>query len=417
MERICYSKCPYSIEDLDQFRDENGFIDLLDANLVVVEGSRNIIGDPEVFKYWVDFAGTKVLIKQEKKLEGEENGTIYSELYFHELCEEMMVESAQTDVFKIGDIKGIMSFLAYEPEKENLIMTHELIGDMPVDGDAYNFEAVEARIQEELVKQFKLSPKESRKLILERRLQKILQLYSSEMDNHTENEGFLFSRNENGSYNVKLCPMFDNERSFGLYSSYSEMMSDALYDNLELRTKALRKISAKIRVGEKLSKEDETLLKELSSKDEITDLLLGNMRLRYRVGSNGMQIMLDENKLPKSFSLTDATLTKLYMESNEIVNNQENLDMDEDEIECHEKIVRLVSSLKEIDSEELIDLIEDKIKIPDTIKTQINRFSKMKAGVIHFAERGIGEVEYYEKQAELILKERDKILNRTQEIE
>jgi hypothetical protein len=41
----------------------------------------------------------------------------------------------------------------------------------------------------------------------------------------------------------------------------------------------------------------------------------------------------------------------------------------------------------------------------------------MKAGVIHFAERGIGEVEYYEKQAELILKERDKILNRTQEIE
>ncbi|MBR6253343.1 MAG: hypothetical protein IKR04_05880 [Clostridia bacterium] len=400
---------------MEEFRDEDGFIDLERADLIIAEGSRNQIGSADIFKYWVDFAGTKVLLKEQKKLENEENGTIYSELYMHELCEEMDIESAHTDVFKIGNIKGVISFMAFDPEKEGLILTRELIGDMQVDGDAYDYNSVEIRIEEELVRQFKLSKKEAHKVVLERRLQKILQLYASEMDNHTENEGFLFKRNEDGSYNIRLCPMFDNERSFGLYSSYSEMMSDALYDSLERRTPILRHMVKSLRRGEDLSKSEISLLYEFSSKEEIRDVLLGNMNSRIRVGSNGMQIMLDDSKLPKFFSLTDATLAKLYMDSKSIIDNPDAID--NDELICHKRIVRLVDSLEQVEAEELIENIENKLSIPSTIKTQISRFSRMKSEVLHFAQLGRGEVSFYEEMADLLLKEKEKLLNKKQEID
>ena len=38
-----FEVCKYSIDDLDQFRDENGFIDLTKAGVSFQKGSREII--------------------------------------------------------------------------------------------------------------------------------------------------------------------------------------------------------------------------------------------------------------------------------------------------------------------------------------------------------------------------------------
>ena len=42
-EMNLFEACKYSIEDLDQFRDENGFIDLSKAGVSFQKGSREII--------------------------------------------------------------------------------------------------------------------------------------------------------------------------------------------------------------------------------------------------------------------------------------------------------------------------------------------------------------------------------------
>lgn len=50
---MIFSKCNYSIQDLEQFRDENGFIDLDKAAINLEENSKELRGAKE--KYWVDF--------------------------------------------------------------------------------------------------------------------------------------------------------------------------------------------------------------------------------------------------------------------------------------------------------------------------------------------------------------------------
>ena len=52
----------YSLEDLEQFRDKNGFIDLAKAGIEFIEGTREEAGNPSRVKNWVDFQGPKALI-------------------------------------------------------------------------------------------------------------------------------------------------------------------------------------------------------------------------------------------------------------------------------------------------------------------------------------------------------------------
>ena len=42
-EKIEYSTCPLSIEELEQYRDEEGFIHLDDVGIEIVNGSRSQI--------------------------------------------------------------------------------------------------------------------------------------------------------------------------------------------------------------------------------------------------------------------------------------------------------------------------------------------------------------------------------------
>ena len=49
----------YSLEDLEQFRDENGFIDLSKAGIQITDESREQVGNVNRIKNWVNFNGKK----------------------------------------------------------------------------------------------------------------------------------------------------------------------------------------------------------------------------------------------------------------------------------------------------------------------------------------------------------------------
>lgn len=42
-----FEQCPYSIEELEQFRDENGYIDLIKAGVAFPKDSREIVRKSE----------------------------------------------------------------------------------------------------------------------------------------------------------------------------------------------------------------------------------------------------------------------------------------------------------------------------------------------------------------------------------
>ena len=98
-------KSEYSIEDLEQFRDEHGFIDLSKAGIKFTIESREIEGNPYRDKNWVNFAGKKALIKGEAKIDDESNYGIYAELIVEEISKYFGRDTAHYDLIKYKDEK------------------------------------------------------------------------------------------------------------------------------------------------------------------------------------------------------------------------------------------------------------------------------------------------------------------------
>ena len=57
----------YSLEDLENFRDSNGFIDLTSAGIQLTNESREKRGTVDRFKNWVDFNGMKFPTEETNK--------------------------------------------------------------------------------------------------------------------------------------------------------------------------------------------------------------------------------------------------------------------------------------------------------------------------------------------------------------
>lgn len=137
-----FVKSEYSIEDLEQFRDENGFIDLTKAEIAFTAQSREVVGNPDRIKNWVNFNGKKALIKGEAILEDERNYGIYAELIVEEIAKQLGVETAHYDLIKTIDegeneVYGVLSESVVDSDKgEQLISLRDIIGDEPIgEGD------------------------------------------------------------------------------------------------------------------------------------------------------------------------------------------------------------------------------------------------------------------------------------------
>ena len=211
-----FTKSQYSIEDLEQFRTTEGYIDLDQIDLVLEKESREKRGNTERFKNWIDFAGTKVLIKEENRLEGKRNYGIYSDLIIEELARQVGIPAAHYDVIKFKGKYGVLSHMVVDPEKEELETIYGLIGDTTVDPenpDITDYIEVEKKFKKSL-KNFDMTDAEIRQVINDRRKQKILQYICGENDAHIENEAIVRYRTEDGRVSAKMSKMFDNETSF-----------------------------------------------------------------------------------------------------------------------------------------------------------------------------------------------------------
>ncbi len=217
-----FIKVNYSIDQLEQFRDNNGFIDLTQV-IKITPDSIEESGNPNRIKNWVDFNGTKVLIKGSCILENTLNYGFYAELIVEEIFNKLNVSSAHYDLVKLNNldgkkIYGVLSFSVVSLTKEYLLSLHDIIGDDNSNDDDFidstNYYFTITKLEESL-KKSGYDDFDIEKVIMDYKKMLLLTLVLVDADNHTENFAFI-KRKVEGKDQIKLSPKYDNESSLML---------------------------------------------------------------------------------------------------------------------------------------------------------------------------------------------------------
>lgn len=215
-----FIKSDYTLEDLEEFRDKNGFIDLSLAGIQLTDESRETKGTEERLKNWIDFGGKKVLLRGEVV----ENYSVYAELIVEEIAKQIGVETAHYDLMKIKDKNGVENFGVLSESivdfgEEDLITLHDLIGDEPSSEDmmedinfdsATRYEFTIDKLKERL-ENAEYSEQDINKIILDYNKRLLFGLSVLETDKHSENIAFL--KRTNGDGKIRLSPNYDSEFS------------------------------------------------------------------------------------------------------------------------------------------------------------------------------------------------------------
>ncbi len=218
----------YSIEELEQFRDENGFIDLTKAGVEFIEGTREEAGNPSRVKNWVNFQGTKALIKGESIRDEEQNYGIYAELIVEEAAKQVGQKTAHYDLIKFVDEDGeyrlgVLSVSVLESSKEQLVTLRDIIGDEPEEAsdfiDTTGYEFTVTKLEEELRKDG-YDEQNIASVITEYKKRLVFLLAVIETDQHTENIAFKQSK-VGGKNWIELSPNYDRESAFMLDNDIS----------------------------------------------------------------------------------------------------------------------------------------------------------------------------------------------------
>lgn len=209
----------YSIEDLEMFRDTDGFIDLTRTGIEFTDESREIIGNADRIKNWVNFNGKKVLIKGEAILDEERNYGIYGELIAEEIAKKLGVETAHYDLIKMTDedgktIFGVFSESVVDLEGgERMESLHSIIGDESQEDnefeDVTNYEYTIKRLKEQLILDG-ICEKQVEEVITEYKKRLAFGIAVADTDKHTENIAFI-RKKVDGKETIRLSPNFDSE--------------------------------------------------------------------------------------------------------------------------------------------------------------------------------------------------------------
>lgn len=231
----------YSIEDLEQFRDENGFIDLTKAGVQFTEETREEAGNPSRVKNWVDFQGTKALIKGEAIRDEEQNYGIYAELIVEEAARMVGQKTAHYDLIKFlgedGEYhQGVLSVSVLEASNEQLVTLRDIIGDEPEETsdfiDTTSYEFTVEKLEEEL-RRDGYDEENIASVVTEYKKRLVFLLAVIETDQHTENIAFK-QRKVDGKNRIELSPNYDRESAFMLDNDISTIKK-LLEDYIGLR--------------------------------------------------------------------------------------------------------------------------------------------------------------------------------------
>lgn len=272
----------YSIEELEQFRDEKGFIDLTKAGIVFTEQSREVVGNPERVKNWVNFKGKKALIKGETILDEERNYGIYAELIVEEIAKQLGVETAHYDLVKMlgedgQEIYGVLSESVIDTDKgEQLISLRDIIGDQPIEEsdfiDTTSYDFTVDKLRENLILDG-YSEEDVEKLIIDYKKRLAFSIAVLDTDKHTENIAFI-KKKVDGKDIITISPNFDSESALMLDNDYTtvEMLLNDYYglrDSTNISHPKIGKLKSKEEGGyDSLWKDT---LEELYEDDEVLD--------------------------------------------------------------------------------------------------------------------------------------------------
>ncbi len=202
-----------SIKDLDDLRDEEGFINLDSLYISFRQESKELRGNQNRLKNWVKFNDALVLIKGEISLDGNLNYGVYGEIIVEEMAKFFNIPCSHYDLIKVTYqdklIRGVMSY-AMDNDKE-LISLHDLIGEEDVKDEDFpdavnlNFtlQSLEKSFRKLKVQEDKIS-----QLIIEYKKRLAFALLVLETDKHIENISFLKDKDD-----ITLAPNYDSEAS------------------------------------------------------------------------------------------------------------------------------------------------------------------------------------------------------------
>lgn len=238
-----FIKSNYSLKDLEELRDQKGFIDLSKIELELTPESREKKGTAERIKNWVDFNGKKVLIRGETL----KNYSAYAELIIEEIANQIGIETAHYDLVKMKDetgkeIHGVLSqSIIDDYDKERLITLHDLIGDEP----EYDEDIMESIEYEETTRYTftidKLREKFTKAGYPEKDIERVISDYNKrlvfylsvlETDKHPENIAFIQDKTKNVI--PRLSPNYDSEWAL-LLENAPEIIDFFLEDENQLK--------------------------------------------------------------------------------------------------------------------------------------------------------------------------------------
>lgn len=246
--------CKYSLDELEQFRDKDGFIDLSKAGIKFSEKSREKVGNQDRIKNWVNFNGTKCLIKGEAILNTERNYGVYSELIVEEIGKTLGIQMAHYDLIKMLDdnkkyIFGVLS-VSMINDDEVLISLRDIIGDEPYEqskfADTTTYEFAINGLEEKLYS-YGYSKDNIEHIVREFKKRMAFCIAVLETDKHVENFSFIKKVDNNDildlegglslsniikndctkgdAYTIHLSPNYDSEASLLLDNDISTVSS------------------------------------------------------------------------------------------------------------------------------------------------------------------------------------------------
>lgn len=209
-------KCNISFEELENYRDKEGYINLDELNLEFTEESREKIGNENRIKNWVDFSGVEALIRGECKIDNKRNGGIYSELIVEELAKQAGLETAYYDLVKVKGEYGVLSKNILTHDNDDLITLQSLIGNTKFN-EEYPEITDYIEVEDKLYKSLKFEELEKdniRKIMNDFRKQSAFFIMICSIDMHPENISLITYINpETKQKKQKLAPIYDTESS------------------------------------------------------------------------------------------------------------------------------------------------------------------------------------------------------------
>lgn len=310
------------LNDLENYRDSNGFIDLDKIpNFKNYKVRDELRGSDDRDKAWYKFDDTSFLVKADFfDKEDSSNYALYSELVIEELAKQVGQECAHCDLIMLNGKKGVLSQNILK-ENEELVSFRELIGDSQ-DEDEFetttSLEFVFSRLIE-VCKNLNLTKNEIRNILLDTQKRFAFEIMTLSTDKHTENQSLLV---EDGKISG-ISPSYDNERA--LMMDIPKMyLQDIIDGNLDAETYSrLQNPSISLSLNDNGAPVGE-LIKKINYTAPISEEWQDT--LEYLCESekveNYVKTLLDNLDLPKAFENVEQRISAPIPEEIKIVSQK-----------------------------------------------------------------------------------------------